>query len=72
MHFRQDNISGQIDLECIQILDSLCQRKLQLQIQEQQQSNYLPAFNWRRSFIVGASFMIGAIATGAYLKSRLK
>jgi len=27
MHFRQNNIDGNIDLECIKILDSLCQRK---------------------------------------------
>lgn len=28
MHFRPSNIDGIIDLECLQILDSLCQRKL--------------------------------------------
>jgi|JI9StandDraft_2_1071091.scaffolds.fasta_scaffold02051_6 N-acetylmuramoyl-L-alanine amidase len=34
MHFRQDNINGEIDLECLQILDSLCQRKYKLQPEE--------------------------------------
>jgi N-acetyl-anhydromuramyl-L-alanine amidase AmpD len=33
MHFRQDNIDGNIDLECMQILDSLCQRKLNCELQ---------------------------------------
>lgn len=28
MHFRQDNIDGKIDVECLQIIDSLCKRKL--------------------------------------------
>lgn len=35
MHFRQDNIDGEIDLECIQILDSLCQRKMALKVEEE-------------------------------------
>lgn len=31
MHFRQDNVDGNIDLECMKIIDSLCKKKLQLQ-----------------------------------------
>ncbi len=33
MHFRPSNISGKLDLECMQIIDSLCQRKLALETQ---------------------------------------
>jgi N-acetylmuramoyl-L-alanine amidase len=33
MHFRPSNIDGIIDLECLQILDSLCQRKLNFELE---------------------------------------
>lgn len=34
MHFRQNNIDGKIDIECLKIIDSLCKRKLNCKIQE--------------------------------------
>jgi N-acetyl-anhydromuramyl-L-alanine amidase AmpD len=33
IHFRQNNIDGNIDMECLQIIDSLCKRKLQYTMQ---------------------------------------
>lgn len=42
MHFRQDNIDGEIDLESIQILDSLCKRKLKLENLEEHRLKALP------------------------------
>lgn len=34
MHFRQNNIDGKIDIECLQIIDSLCKRKINCKNQE--------------------------------------
>lgn len=39
MHFRQNNIDGNIDLESLQIIDSLCKRKLDCEMQEESQAN---------------------------------
>lgn len=36
MHFRQNNIDGAIDIECLQIIDSLCKRKLSCQMQSEE------------------------------------
>lgn len=35
MHFRQNNIDGKIDLECLQIIDSLCKRKRICKMQQE-------------------------------------
>lgn len=39
MHFRQSNIDGNIDLECMKILDSLCQRKLSCELKEKNRNS---------------------------------
>lgn len=79
MHFRQDDVSGAIDLTCVKILDSLCKRKLKLQQQEQNAvqlisasqprqvmpSDVLVAQTPSRSFLPAFSARNAAMATAA-------
>lgn len=56
MHFRQSKICGEIDLECLQIADSLCRRKQTLELNCRSKENlsvntnfYTPSFAFEKA-----------------------